>query len=196
MICVPIISREVLDLLRNRAENEQTRTDLAFLQPLPGQATEADIAAAEAFLGFRVPLPVSDVYMSVANGGFGPGYGLVGIGGGSRGFARGTFRGRCEETYRVLRSWTDFDWPERLLPLCDWGCGIYSCVDCSSTVGQILRFYSDAIGDGLPTPFTTEAPDFRSWLVDWLDGVNLWEKPFRHTTLWYPPHDSPGELDQ
>lgn len=193
---VPIISGEVLDLLRHRAENERTRTDLAPLQPLPGQATEPEIAAAEGLLGFEVPLPLRAVYLSVANGGFGPGYGLVGIGGGIRGFARGKIRGRCEETYASLRSRTEYDWPEGLLPVCDWGCGIYSCVDCSSTDGGILRFYSDAIGDGLPTPFTTEANDFRGWLVDWLDGVNLWEKPIRDATLWFPPPDRSGAVEQ
>ena len=69
-------------------------------------ATEEELAAAEKQLGYPLPSLLRALYANVANGGFGPGYGLEGI----RGYVR----------------------PDRLIALCHWGCGIFSHLDCRS----------------------------------------------------------------
>ena len=46
-------------------------------------AREQTVAGAEAQLGFALPQLLRDIYLRVANGGFGPGYGLLGIDGGA-----------------------------------------------------------------------------------------------------------------
>ena len=54
---------------------------LAFPE-LPEVATPAMIEAAEASLGFTLPPLLTRIYSEVANGGFGPDYGLIGLAGG------------------------------------------------------------------------------------------------------------------
>ena len=46
-------------------------------------ATPEQLCSVEERLGFPVPSLLADLYRSVANGGFGPGYGLMGIAGGA-----------------------------------------------------------------------------------------------------------------
>src|SRR5512134_2461662 len=45
-------------------------------------ATLAPIEAAETAIGFRMPDLLRRLYLEIGNGGFGPGYGLVGVEGG------------------------------------------------------------------------------------------------------------------
>src|SRR6266404_724628 len=46
-------------------------------------------------------------------------------------------------------------WPERLVPICNWGCAVYSCVDCSTS--EYLMTVFD------PNPH-------RDVCVDWTDA--------------------------
>lgn len=46
-------------------------------------ASPAAVARAEAALGFALPTTLRAIYLDVANGGFGPGYGVMGVEGGS-----------------------------------------------------------------------------------------------------------------
>jgi len=143
---------------------------------LPPPATQPELREAERILGFALPLDVLAVYGAVANGGFGPGYGLVGIGGGAAGFARAGREWYCEHEYRSQRRpdlEARFDWPRRLLPVCDWGRGIYSCVDCSSADPVMSRVLLDAIADRDPTANAPEGYTFLAWLGAWADGVDL-----------------------
>lgn len=53
-----------------------------------------------------------------------------------------------------------------VVPLCDWGCGIWSCVDCGTgTILSISEFGLRDLEQGL-----------HSWFEDWTSGVNLWER--------------------
>lgn len=186
----------LLAALRTRAEDAGIRTDMALAraartdttagQLLPGRASEAELAQAEFLLGFPLPQPVRLVYALVANGGFGPGYGLSGLGGGARKFGSNGHYRRCDEQYEFQRSASTYSWPRGILPLCDWGCGIYSCADCTDPAAPIVRFYGDAAADNLaPTPFTSEAPAFISWLSEWISGRSLWDEA-EEAELWYP----------
>jgi hypothetical protein len=56
------------------------------LRSVAGQPTaeEAEIKQAEAMLGTRLPAPLRNLYLRIGNGGFGPGYGVLGLEGGLR----------------------------------------------------------------------------------------------------------------
>jgi hypothetical protein len=99
-------------------------------------ATEAQLCTAEKVLGFSLPQALRGLYAHVANGGFGPGYGLRGVTGGAS--AAG---GTLEEWYS---QWVEHFvveeiaplkpgeerllprplWPAGLISILEWGCGI------------------------------------------------------------------------
>jgi hypothetical protein len=68
-----------------------------------------------------------------------------------------------------------WSWPERLLPLGDWGCHIYSCLDCTTEEGRILRcapgdFDPESGVDSFEAISRFETASIREWLLPWLDG--------------------------
>ncbi len=129
------------------------RTGFAYVP-----ASEEQLRATEAALGFPLPPLLRALYAEVANGGFGPGGGIQG--------ALGGYGSRTDEPARTIVD--DYDWhrqvrlvdladyagqgkrgsgkenlllpyevwPERLLPLEDLGCCMQACLDCNT--GLIL----------------------------------------------------------
>lgn len=136
-------------------------------------ATPEQVQASQRRLGFSLPVPLQQVVMQVANGGFGPGYGLLGLEGGAA-----DAKGRTAvDTYLLWSSWhgqQDWRWPQRLLPICSWGCATYTCMICEqgSVGGRLVRFDPD-IEDELQR-FSGEGRTFAQWLRAWLDGQDLW----------------------
>ncbi len=113
--------------------------DLAALKRLVGSlsriehfgvAEEAAIVEAERDLGFDIPVVLKRVYREIGNGGFGPGNGgtIVGVRGGyESNFCDlvSTYREFVEASQTI--GWT---WRVGMLPFCEWGCNIFTCVDC------------------------------------------------------------------
>lgn len=141
-------------------------------------ATEAELATAEEQLGFPLPPLLRALYGNVANGGFGPGYGLEGM----RGYTHAVDsepdgmwqRDRPIDLSIYLQryglEYFEFPWyvwPDRLLILCPWGCGRFSHLDCTS--GRV--FYGGAGQDGYA--LSTQALSLYEWLDLWLKGVDL-----------------------
>jgi hypothetical protein len=144
-------------------------------------ATEQQLLAAETALGFSLPPSLRTLYTQVANGGFGPGFGIVGVLGG---FASTGLGGTIVDAYHALNveiSLVDYrqykqesgkhlifelpltDWDSSLLPLCDWGCLNTSFMDIRTD--QVLR--------GAPISRTTyvlrlQASSLQEWLELWL----------------------------
>ena len=87
-----------------------------------------DISHDETRLGFPFPPLMKRIYTEIGNGGFGPGYGLTGLTHGAPDDTGQT----APAIYEVFRSpgASELNWPIGLLPICHWGCGIVSCVDC------------------------------------------------------------------
>src|SRR5262245_42878043 len=93
------------------------------------KATLEVVRGAEEKLGFALPPLLRRAYLEIANGGFGPGYGIMGVGDG--------FTDDLEHTvvdlYLSYRQRDPEDptwqWPHGLLPICHWGCVVYSAVD-------------------------------------------------------------------
>lgn len=92
----------------------------------------------ESKLGFQLPPLLKACYEQIGNGGFGPGYGLIGMQGG----AASDF-GLLAETHQQLKSDQESEgneWQLGLLPFCGWGCNIFSCVDCTTSDFVICKF--------------------------------------------------------
>ena len=97
--------------------------------------TSEQLEAAEERLGFPLPALLRRVYLEVGNGGFGPGYGLLGL---------PTSQAAADQSsvgkYTALRLLPSKPpWPEKLIPLCEWGCGIASYLDCSRPGVPVVR---------------------------------------------------------
>jgi hypothetical protein len=103
-------------------------------------ATEEQIAAEEQALDFALPSLYRQILTEVGNGGFGPGYGLIGVQDGYTGMTVGSLA----ETYLSFRregpDGSGHTWPERVLVVCTWGCGIYSCLDCADAAAPVLVY--------------------------------------------------------
>ena len=94
-------------------------------------ASEEILLETENRLGFAIPPLLRRIYMEIGNGGFGPGYGLI-----------GALEGRVDDRGNTIveayqgRSGADpndpfWIWPEKLVPLFSWGGAVYSCGDFS-----------------------------------------------------------------
>jgi hypothetical protein len=165
---------ELLRALRERVES-MLDPDAPHREPYPF-ASPDDIAAAESELGFPLPPLLRDVY-GVANGGIGPGHGLYPIGEGE-GTLVAMYRHFVAEGLITRRDaepgQSDHEtglWPERLLPFCDWGCAIWSCLDCRSNDGPIVTSSNGR-------PLVSTGHTLRSWLSQWLSGTDLFEEMF------------------
>ncbi len=158
---------DLIESLRRRIGDPRNRTDhpKRALPTLAAPATAKAIARAEAELGFKLPELLARIYREIANGGFGPGYGIIGLTGGYLDNGRSIV-----DLYRELKpgSITEWQWPDGLLPICDWGCAILSCVDCSSpNCGMV---FSEE------TELTRLPCNLREWLEAWCRGERLWDQ--------------------
>ncbi len=145
-------------------------------------ATEEQLTATEAALGLPLPSVLRALYGELANGGFGPAYGLRGAIGGFAG--TGTMVEQYQwsldgtqpvELASYADEWQESDgwrfltlardrWPARLLPLCEWGCAVEICLDCVD--GQVLRVAP--VQEGYR--FTFQAASLEEWLQLWTLG--------------------------
>jgi hypothetical protein len=116
------------------------------------------VRTAEAELEFRIPEPLRSIYLQISDGGFGPletsdgslgpgyglGYGLIGVRGGpSPDF------GMLVETYEEMKTGANdaareendpgLKWKTGVLPFCEWGSNIVSCVDCNDASHRIVQ---------------------------------------------------------
>lgn len=180
--------------LRDHIKDPSRTTTMSRYRPRSGPlfppAAPAVVDAAEATLGFALSPLLREVYCQVANGGFGPGYGIYGLHGG---YLRRDPHGQdvppetLVDVYLAcapigpsltdshhdfthnealpLRSKTGHmrQWPRELVEICTWGDDLYSCIDCSDPHFPVFLHiaYDEAIAPQRPT--------FAGWLQDWLD---------------------------
>jgi hypothetical protein len=135
---------------------------------LPACVTEQDIAAAERELGFALPTLLSLMYRQVANGGFGPEYTLLPLIGPGR---------TAVSEYGPPRSTSASEyWPRGVLPILDWGCGMYAAVDCLDPAAPVLLFEPNAGPEDWADAWFLDSPSLAQWLGSWLEGTGWWEE--------------------
>src|SRR5437868_4644956 len=96
-------------------------------QKVPPPASSADIAEAEGRIGFTLPHLLRELYGNIADGGFGPSHGFLPL------LTPDSEGMGCESVVHLYTLFRGDDpgspcwfWPERLLPVLDWGCAILS----------------------------------------------------------------------
>ena len=138
---------------------------------LPPPAAPEVLARAEASLGVPLPPVLRRAYGEVANGGFGPGYGLVSI---------ERMAGEYEELCEVMPP-AGHAWPEGLLPVVhhdpDW-----DCVDAST--GRVVAFDWEEVDEDIDAvqfarAFRELAPSVEAWLEEWVESPGPAEREAR-----------------
>lgn len=129
--------------------------------PLPAQASAEEVAAAEARLGFALPDDLKQLYMAVADGGYGPSGGLASL-------------AEAAERYGELTADPPGEdgqaWPQHLLPinLSEPGADCYDL-----KTGEIVYWDEESLADGpddevWQRSFRAEAKSLGDWMETWL----------------------------
>ena len=166
---------DIIAAIRRRLETKLTdmgKFSRSRLRP----SNPVDVASDERRLGFNFPPLLKLIYQEIGNGGFGPGYGLIGL---TNGVPDDTGK-TGPAIYELIRGSSTLEpnwkWPEGLLPVCHWGCAINSCVDCTDPNFRMRVFDPNVHdGDDWSDSFFEEAPSFETWITAWASGVDLWD---------------------
>lgn len=149
--------------------------------------TEQQLAQTEQALGFSLPPLLCALYTQVANGGFGPGYGLMGaIGGFSEAgdivdnylfySRRATLIDLDDDEKRILAGETlelpETVWPYALLLFCDWGWASASCIDCRTRRVFLMRSGKRDLHYRLQL----QAHSLEDWWEMWVLGILKYER--------------------
>jgi hypothetical protein len=169
---------DVLARLRLRLSGGRRPTDeeLGSSGAFPPASLE-DIVASEKRLGFAVAPLLRRVYLEIGNGGFGPGYGLLGV-------VNGATDG-CNDAVTLYEEYRQPDpgdphwaWLDHLLPVCHLGCAMYLCVDCEDVRGPVTWFEPNPHVRGEPwtDSFFPLADSTEAWLSAWASGHDLFTR--------------------
>ena len=156
------------DELTGKAERYRTAMNRPAERPLPPPATPEALDAAEARMGTAIPPLLRRLYVEVANGGFGPGSGIIGIKGGWT-----DDNGRTIEDLFEMMSEGDpdepsWDWPVGLVPIVDYS-PVWTCVETAAIGGRVVDFDHEEIDyGGWDASFSEVAPSLHDWLASWV----------------------------
>ncbi len=169
----PSDADRLIRLLQERVADDARRVEMGTLVRYP-VAERTALEAAQAQLGFALPSFFKRLLTEVANGGFGPGYGLLGLP--PAGHVDDDIGRNLVEDYLDLRADSDpvLWWPPKVVPLCNWGCAIWSCMDCEGSSGRILTCESVEAG----FQFHVAAGSLLAWLSGWVEGRRLWNEMY------------------
>jgi hypothetical protein len=143
------------------AESLGQRMATPVLGELPAPAEPVALARAEAALGVALPEELRRIYLEVADGGFGPGEGLLTL-------------ERMVVAYRDLLDGDELprgrSWPRGLLPVVAGGPG-WDCVDASS--GRVIAWDPEELSERtseerFQRSFEELFPSVQAWLTDWV----------------------------
>lgn len=154
------------------AEEIQRAASTPVESGLPPPADPKTVDEVEAKLGFALPHSLRRVYCEVADGGFGPGEGLLSL----REAAERYERLRVSEVVPKRTTW-----PEGLLPVVDHDPSL-DCVECRT--GRVLSWDPQELAEW-STPrswrrsFSEVAPTVEAWLGEWVTSETLAERQAR-----------------
>lgn len=159
------------ETLTARAEEIERSMTTPADRPLAARASEAQLAAAERQLGFGLPPLLRRLYAEVANGGFGPGPGILGVKGGQKNDHGKTVEDLYAEMLEAVQENRRWIWPPGLLPIVDES-GVYVCVD-AAPPHRVVEFDFEELDEeghdgGWSRAFRDASPSFEEWLTAWL----------------------------
>jgi hypothetical protein len=162
---------------RNSGRERTTHGQIHPRKPIPPAATKA-LQVAEPALGFQLPDLLRAIYLNVGNGGFGPEYGIIGTKGGFK-LEKCSLESCYQRMLQLKKENPVWRWPERLLPLANYGCGMWSCVDCEYKKLPMILWDPNILDSELDgaeaqlnwaNAFWDQGRSLRMWLEGWLAG--------------------------
>jgi len=173
-----MLDPSLLNHLRVLASNPDAATEMSgqFRTRIYGPSSERAIELAELQLGFSITAELRQLYLHVANGGFGPGYGLLGLEGG----AVDDLNRSSVELYKSFREPDPSDpywsWPEGLLPIVHLGCAMYFCEPCVGTSRSVIWFEPNPHEDGASweSSFLDRGLTLEQLLRAWIEKRDYW----------------------
>ena len=135
--------------------------------------SEELIIEAENELGFQIPDTLKQLYLKVGNGGFGPGYGLLGIGpDGCHDDLGRELIGRYKNHKRMNEHYELWDWPDEYLLFCYYGEDSYACLDCNDPKQTVYKWDPMIMDQAKPLPeaLLSQNISFENWIRSWVDG--------------------------
>ncbi|MFD0559593.1 SMI1/KNR4 family protein SUKH-1 [Stackebrandtia endophytica] len=148
---------------------ERVRRWVAQSGQTPGPPTTAStIEIAEAELGFKLPPLLVRLYSEVGDGQFGPEYTLMPMVDGAAQTIVGDYHG-----VMANRDDSGFAWPAGVIPILDWGCGMYAAVDCTVDSAPVRLYEPNGLssGSGWHEAWFTDTATLDEWLEAWLSGA-------------------------
>lgn len=128
--------------------------------------------AAEARLGFPLPVLLRRLYVEVGNGGYGPVFGLLPLSAESLG-SDPPVEADCDLVGDALRieRWNPvgYGWRRGMVPVFYCGCNVFECVDCLVEGSPIVPLDFGSKMDSVPP-----LPSLESRLECWLAGETVW----------------------
>jgi hypothetical protein len=164
--------QNLLDRIRQAVLKDQTNAE----KPLPAVASAAALLATEELMGFSLPTLLRCMYSEIANGGFGPGYGLIGVSGGATDdLGQNIIDIYLGKNSPNFQKWFP-NWPPQAISICHWGCAMYSVVDCSTTEYQVFHFEPNNLG--IADCLMPHDRTFDEYMMAWVDGIDLMNDVF------------------
>ena len=162
----------ICSALKTHLETQDNQVDIAGkpLRALPVASPEV-IDQCEHALGFALPPLLKAIYLNVANGGFGPGYGI--------GSAMGLvdlYRFCMEPDPAEPRD----EWCPTWLAFCDWGCNVHSVIACAQADYPVFFYDPLSLLDNEETSLASiyESSPKRplaQWFEAWMAGTDFWQ---------------------
>jgi hypothetical protein len=143
-----------------------------WVEPMPMvglPATEEQARDSERALGFPIPLLLRRLYLEVANGGFGPKYGVEST----------EMIVKLYERYSHINpTEPNWQWPHGLVPLISGGCLYFECVYFTIPPHAVVLFDGNDYDRDKPLVYSLRSisPSLESRLEAWLANINPWPK--------------------
>lgn len=147
-----------------------SRVARALPEGHPGPARPEKLELLEAEAGNPLPDLMRRIYLELADGGWGPAYGVLGVDSGHT----DDLGGRLADVYRTWHETKDpmpsaLSLPRSWVPFLHAGCAMHFCVETSNPDGEVLLFDPNP-GPPIEQCLLWRTSSFAEFVRLWLDG--------------------------